>query len=227
MRELEQALLPANRHGQRPQLQRQVFVLHGSHGIGKTYLAAEFAKKNQASFDEIFWLDGSTKSKVHQDLKRIAKRLSEEIPGASEYFPSVTKEETAITPEQLERFLGEEGNNRWLLIFDNVDLDFSLPRKDREAEAYDLKEYIPSCNHGSILITTRLGRLGKQLGGALELPLVDAQQGMKILKSCFGHPHAKPEGTCQPSEPPYITGLFLTDQAWKQSSHPLAVIHLH
>lgn len=49
IRRLEAALLPKSISHSR----RQVFVLHGFGGIGKTQLAAEFARKYQATFSPL------------------------------------------------------------------------------------------------------------------------------------------------------------------------------
>jgi hypothetical protein len=52
-------------------------------------------------------------------------------------------------------------NTAWLLIFDNVDREYS--QRNTEPSAYDIKHYLFGAGHGSILITTWLTQL-EQLG---------------------------------------------------------------
>lgn len=53
--------------------------------------------------------------------------------------------------------------------------------------SFDIKQYIPDADHGSILITTRLATLWR-VGTDLKLEPVDEQQGEGILKNNFGKP---------------------------------------
>lgn len=66
-----------------------------------------------------------------------------------------------IVVQEVMRWLAREDNNKWLLVFDNVDRDYG--RHTSDSDAYDIKQYFSSINHGSILITTRLAKL-EQLG---------------------------------------------------------------
>ncbi|KAL1893605.1 hypothetical protein Sste5346_006436 [Sporothrix stenoceras] len=92
--ELEQCLLPRRlqfRHEQR----RKIFVLHGLGGVGKTQLAANFARRYQATFSSVFWLDGRSEDRLRQSL------------AGSDVLD----------------WLARPDNVDWLLIFDNVDQD--------------------------------------------------------------------------------------------------------
>ncbi|KAF7512510.1 hypothetical protein GJ744_001445 [Endocarpon pusillum] len=153
---LKDALLPRPGSGSQPQ--RQMFVLYGFGGIGKTQLAITFARKYQKQFSAIFWLDGSTKNQVLQNPAGVARRLSNEVPEARTFLPSGSGADIEIVVEGLLRWLSQAGNNSWLLIFDNVDRDSSAELKDQDQDAFDVTKYFPSADHGSILITTRLSK---------------------------------------------------------------------
>jgi hypothetical protein len=71
-------------------------------------------------------------------------------------------------------------NKKWLLIIDNVDRDHL--HKNRDPQAYDVKKYLPSADHGSILITSRLANL-ERLGRGKKLDKVDDEQAKAILES--------------------------------------------
>ena len=52
------------------------------------------------------------------------------------------------------RWLALDGNSRWLIIFDNID-QYS-PFDSTVSDGYDIGEFFPKADHGSILITSRL-----------------------------------------------------------------------
>ena len=47
--------------------------------------------------------------------------------------------------EAVKQWLATEGNTQWLLVFDNLD----------DLESFSINKYIPSCFHGTIIITSR------------------------------------------------------------------------
>lgn len=86
----------------------------------------------------------------------------------------------AIVRDVLEWFK-KPSNNQWLLIFDSVDREFS-----RDPEGFDLREYIPSADHGSILITSRLKDMQLARLKKVQLEPFDNQQGSLLLESIVG-----------------------------------------
>jgi len=78
------------------------------------------------SFAEIFYVDATSEDTIQTDLEAIA-------PGNSKRTVDVSL-----------RWLANQADRNWLLIFDNADnVDLKL------------KNYFPSCPSGNILITTR------------------------------------------------------------------------
>ncbi|TPX13257.1 uncharacterized protein E0L32_006230 [Thyridium curvatum] len=167
MFEIEKKLLPNTDQIRK----RRIFALYGLGGIGKTQLAANFARRHQGAFDSIFWLDGRSEQQLKQSFVQCAKRIPEvQIPGRSRTITtSLSQDEiNAITANTI-AWLSRPDNTRWLLIFDNVDQDWE---GGQETGACDIRQYIPSSDHGSILVTTRLSRL-MQLGDSKHLRKVD------------------------------------------------------
>ena len=76
-------------------------------------------------------------------------------------------------------WLSLSSNREWLLIIDNVDRDHL--HKDRDPQAYDVRKYFPSADHGSILITSRLANL-ERLGHGKKLDKVDDEQANDELQ---------------------------------------------
>ena len=186
LEQLEQTLLPKPTRD----LHRKVLILHGLGGIGKTQLAVAFARKYQKTYSSIFWLDGSSKDQVRQSLAKIARRLPEgQIPESSRTFTKSSSEDLDIIINEVQNWFSQLANNRWLLIFDNVDRDNSPahPSTEHDPHAYDLEDYFPSSDHGSILVTSRLRTL-RQHGDPLELTKMNEDQGKAVLETRIGRP---------------------------------------
>jgi hypothetical protein len=179
MTPLEDSLLK-----QRQQQRQKIFVLYGLGGIGKTQLAAEFARRHREKFSAIFWLDGSSVD----SLERSSTRCVARIPKGQVSESSRQSADAIAIHQKLMTWLSREENARWLLIFDNVDREYQQPSVD--PSAYDVKRYFPGADHGSILITTRLAKL-EQLGDAQKVPKLNKLQAQAILECSYKRPVGK------------------------------------
>ncbi|KAL1622693.1 hypothetical protein SLS54_004711, partial [Diplodia seriata] len=170
---LEQALQP-NTNPSR----RKVFVLHGLGGIGKTQVAIDFARQSKASFDSIFFVDGRTEKNLTSSLASHADCVQHPLALYSGSTSGSMKIRSADEIRaHIKRFLdwlSLSNNRRWLLIFDNVD---SLPWIPG---GFDLAQFFPAADHGSILITTRLASLDS-LGLSHKLGKMDALQSLQLF----------------------------------------------
>ncbi|KAH8661017.1 hypothetical protein BGZ61DRAFT_485569 [Ilyonectria robusta] len=155
--DLEKYLLPRRSHSRQT---RKVFVLHGLGGIGKTQLAIDFARRHQATFSSVFWLDGS-----------MSRNQAE----------AHSKGDLDAAVASVMEWLARPDNRDWLLIFDNVDQDHE---QGGVTGAYDLRRYLPG-DHGAILVTTRLSRLA-QLGESRRLAKVDLSLSRAIFERWYG-----------------------------------------
>ena len=61
---------------------RRTVVLHGLGGIGKTQLAAAYAKRHKDSYSAIFWLNIKDEDSLKQSFVKVAKQISREHPSA-------------------------------------------------------------------------------------------------------------------------------------------------
>ena len=144
-------------------LRRNVVVLTGLGGVGKTQLAISFAKQHSMEYSAVFWLNAKSENTLKQGF--VAMMAS--IPGLD--LPQQRATTAAAygegeIVEQVRQWLSKPGNSRWLLILDNYDNPL-LSQTNADPEAYDLKLYFPSKHQGSIIITTRSSRwtVGKQI----------------------------------------------------------------
>ncbi|KAL2812237.1 nucleoside phosphorylase domain-containing protein [Aspergillus cavernicola] len=129
---------------------RKVAVLHGLGGIGKTQLAIHFARQHKNEFTAIFWLSGKDRSALVSSLSSCFPR----IQGQSVDVKAINEEEAVQRANQVLRWLAKPGNTRWLIIFDNID-QYSPLEAHGDCE-YDIYNFFPSADHGSIIITSRL-----------------------------------------------------------------------
>lgn len=192
MRYLEQVLMPQGLTQGLPQSEgcrQKVVVLHGLGGIGKTQLAVEFARKHKSVFTSVFWLDGSSELNLKQSIADSANRIPEgQIPGESrKYFFGTDGDLDTVIRDFIE-WLGRTENKHWLIIFDNVDRDYQ--QRETDSDAYDISNYIPDVDHGSVLITTRLASL-QQLGETLHLGSVNMSQACAIFRKWYNQDFGK------------------------------------
>jgi hypothetical protein len=172
---LEEALMPILG----PDIRRKVFVLYGLGGIGKTQLAVEFTRKHQRTFSASFWLDGSTHESIRQSIAGIATQLPErQISEASRNFKGAAGELDMVIFDVL-RWFSRPGNDRWLLVIDNVDRSYLAT--DQDPDAFDVEKYFPDADHGSVLITSRLEEL-RQLGSSHKLKGMNEDQGKSLVE---------------------------------------------
>ncbi|KAK0741192.1 hypothetical protein B0T18DRAFT_419659 [Schizothecium vesticola] len=176
--ELERCLLPRSRKNHR----RKLFVLYGLGGIGKTQLAIDFARRHQATFSSVFWLDGRSEDRLRQSLAGCASRIpKDQIPDKSRTSTLHSEDDLNVVVTDVLDWLAQPDNTDWLLVFDNVDQDHE---QGGATGAYDIRRYLPG-DHGSVLITTRLSRL-TQLGDSKQLKKVDQELSKAIFEKWYG-----------------------------------------
>jgi hypothetical protein len=153
---------------------RKVAILHGLGGIGKTQLAIRFARSHKDNFTAIFWLSGKDRGTLLQSLSSVLSRL----PGQSQNHKAANEESMEERARHVLRWLALEGNSRWLIIFDNIDQ--YLPVTGATSDAYDMTEFFPTADHGSILLTSRLQGL-TELGKSFQLNRLDSKDAIQLL----------------------------------------------
>ncbi|KAH6633953.1 hypothetical protein B0J18DRAFT_414818 [Chaetomium sp. MPI-SDFR-AT-0129] len=177
--ELERCLLPRSRS---LRTQRRIFVLYGMAGIGKTWLAVDFARRHHAAFSSVFWLDGRSEDHVRQSLAGYARKIPKgQIPDRSRDSDLESETYLDILVSDVMNWLAQPDNDRWLLVFDDVGQDFKL---SSETDAYDIRRYLPG-DHGSVLITTQIARMAR-LGDSRLLKSVGGELGHDIFERWYG-----------------------------------------
>jgi len=89
---------------------------------------------------------------VRQSIAQIARKLpKDQIPNWCRKFFRASPEELDEIISNVLHWVDQHGNNRWLLIFDNVDRDHSLEADDPQSFAVEV--FFPEVNHGSSSLT--------------------------------------------------------------------------
>ncbi|EAW19321.1 Pfs and NB-ARC domain protein [Aspergillus fischeri NRRL 181] len=153
-----------------PRLGRKGIVLWGLCGYGKTQLAIHYISVRRTLYDSILWIDCSSWGTLHDSFSQIWRK----IQGCAH------DEQSPI--ERVLEWLEQETNPIWIMVFDGVETTATSTSMD-----IDIRKYIPSCNHGHVLLTAlspclhaRLGYPGIQVRG------VDEDAGAQILLRCAG-----------------------------------------
>ncbi|KAJ7732769.1 P-loop containing nucleoside triphosphate hydrolase protein [Mycena olivaceomarginata] len=105
---------------------QKIYVLHGLGGAGKTQIALKLINESSSRFSDIFFIDTSTIATTDAGFKNIA---------AVKNSGDSQQDGLLWLTSRVEE---------WLLVFDNAD-DPSI----------NLNDFIPQCNHGNIIITSR------------------------------------------------------------------------
>lgn len=169
------------------QTRRKVCILHGLGGIGKTQLAIEFARKYRKNYSAIFWIDGSSKEKLKQSIAHLANQLPKhQLFERARVYAQKPLEELDGAVEDVLLWFSQALNEQWLLIYDNVDREFSAGASD--PQAFNLKDYLPQADQGYILITSRLTSLCHLGAAEIKVGPVTELQGEHILESSIGEP---------------------------------------
>lgn len=158
---------------------RKVAIVHGLGGMGKTQLAIRFARDHKNDFTAIFWFSGKDRDTLLQLLSFALNRL----PGQGWDREATDEGEVEQRARHMLRWLALEGNSRWLIVFDNID-QYS-PFNSAADMGYDIVEFFPKADHGSILITSRLQTLSG-LGKTFPVHRLDSHNSVELLLQSSG-----------------------------------------
>jgi hypothetical protein len=163
---------------------RKICVIHGLGGIGKTQLAIEYARLHKDLYTSFFWIDGKTEESLIQSLLRIASRLPYSQMLDIDTQKASSQEESRKAAQEILKWFTLEGNTQWLLVFDNIDKTSYEEKSDQhiETSSYDIIEYFPRGDSGSIIVTTRLQRL-ISLGSSISLRKLSVLDGLFLLEN--------------------------------------------
>jgi hypothetical protein len=186
-------------------------------GIGKTQIALEYAYRYGGNYTSIFWVDAgdrntlnasnlqivekliahySTRYTGSPDFSRIATDLG--VPGEIDVSGKLVQGALPRVWEIFQNWLSKDGNTRWLMLFDNND----------DLDSVDLREFLPTCGWGNIIVTSRNRMvLGYISGAEIDVPMIGKESGLELLlKGVNKPPESLPEAG--------VSSLLLHNQLW-------------
>jgi len=162
---------------------RSTVILHGLGGIGKTQLAIEYIKRHKEKYTAIFWLNANDEESLKLSFRNIAQQILKHHPSTGVLASINLDENLDQMVNTVKTWLEIPKNMRWLMIFDNYD----NPRTtgDHDSSAVDVRQFLPGCDNGSIIITTRSSQVSQ--GRRIQIQkLPNIQDGLEILSNISG-----------------------------------------
>jgi hypothetical protein len=158
-------------------------VLHGLGGIGKTQLAIKYVGRHKEKYTATFWLNANDEDSLKLSFRRVAKQILTNYPLTSIFVNVDLEGELDQVVQAVKSWLCLPKNRRWLIVYDNYD-NPKIP-ENAYPFAVDIHYYLPSAEHGSIIITTRSARVTH--GQRLHVQkLRNVEESLEILSTASG-----------------------------------------
>ncbi|KAH8700497.1 hypothetical protein BGW36DRAFT_447111 [Talaromyces proteolyticus] len=140
-------------------------ALTGLGGVGKTQVALELAyrMRDRDTKCSIFWIPSVSHESVEQAYMSMAERL-----GLQDIHPANVK-------MRVKAHLSNEKAGQWLLIYDNAD-DTNMWFSDNGTTT-GLKSFLPQCDYGRIIFTSRNRKLANRLAPSHAIPIAEMDEG--------------------------------------------------
>ena len=143
-------------------------MLCGISGSGKTQTTLRFIMKHKRLYSAFIWINALTIEHTKQSFSETADMiasnwLSRDLPMI---YTGSSNWKKVITQLRMTRY------SRWLLIIDSID----------NLDLEDYRRYIPSCNHGSIVVTSTQVQASEVFRmPKLDIDSLDPQSSCKLL----------------------------------------------
>jgi hypothetical protein len=132
-------------------------AIAGLGGVGKTSLAVEYAYRQQAAFDVVWWVRAEEPAPLLGDFIALAGALA---------LPERSQADPAVVVAAVRHWLA--GHGRWLLVFDNA------------IRPEDLTPLVPQGGGGQVLVTSRWAAWG-EWATPLHLNVMSREEAVAFL----------------------------------------------
>jgi tetratricopeptide (TPR) repeat protein len=137
-------------------------AIAGLGGVGKTTLAVEYAYRQRARLDVVWWVRAEEPSTLLGDFAGLASALN---------LAERAQPDPALVVRGVHRWLA--GHDRWLLVFDNAN------------RPEDLTSLLPPAGAGQVLVTSRWSAWG-EWATSLRLPVLSRPEAVAFLRTRTG-----------------------------------------
>ena len=167
-----------------------IIILFGTGGMGKSQLALEYVYQSYKDYTSVFWANAASEATIILAFTGIMQRLIKHharlsvdyshigrllgISGKLDskgFFSVAQPSEAQEVVEAVREWFTAPENTKWLLVFDNLD----------DLQSFDIDDYIPSCGHGAVIITSRRPKCIKQGRRGFEVYQIQPSEDMKVL----------------------------------------------
>jgi len=174
-----------------------IIVLYGTGGMGKTQLALKYVYQQYGNYSSVFFVNTASIQTTILGFIQIMQRLVQRHGQTSDDYAHIGRllgmagkldqagrfTVTSDSEEQhvvsaVKQWFSASGNTNWLLVFDNLD----------DPDLVNIEEYIPLCNHGTVIITSRRRECIQQGRRGLEVQEMHHMESIQLLLSACSIP---------------------------------------
>jgi tetratricopeptide (TPR) repeat protein len=138
-------------------------AIHGLGGVGKTQLALEYAYRNVAEYDVVWWVRSEEPATLAADYASLAKALD---------LPEKEAADQLLIIKAVKQWL--EQNPKWLLVFDNA------------KDPAEVRKYIPRGETGHVLVTSRNANW-RGIATLLDVKVLERKESVDFLLKRTGY----------------------------------------
>uniref|UniRef100_A0A8H7N7Y5 PNPLA domain-containing protein n=1 Tax=Bionectria ochroleuca TaxID=29856 RepID=A0A8H7N7Y5_BIOOC len=149
---------------------RKAVLLCGIGGSGKTQLVLQYIEQHKTDYNAIIWINASTKESAARSLEEASIIIATQWPAD---LP-LSSNGGSNTLSHVRSRLQHTRHREWLLVLDSLD--------DPE---HHFSEYIPSCNFGSVIVTSTAFRscFGFRPEKTIEVEGLDTASALSLLNT--------------------------------------------
>jgi len=167
-----------------------IIVLYGTGGMGKTQIVLKYVYQHHGNYSSVFFVNTASIQTTILGLTQLMQQLVQrhgQISGdyahigrllgmagkldPAGHFTVTSESEEQHVVSAVKQWFSAPGNTNWLLVFDNLD----------DPDLVNIEEYIPLCNHGTVIITSRRRECIQQGRRGLEVQEMHHMESIQLL----------------------------------------------